>query len=127
MKTSQFIHSILARFATDEHTAWSCDLHVMGIDCTADERQLTRAATSMMQRTLSHTHSSMRAAHGHNAEVVGECLCRVLAPQVLCPDSGRCKGAEEVAAVPCKVARPVAIKGDLHHRVLCTEGWACGR
>lgn len=55
MKTSQFIHSILARFATVEHTAWSCDLHVMGIDCTADECRLTRAGTSMMQHTLSHT------------------------------------------------------------------------
>ena len=55
MKTSQFIHSILARFATVEHTAWSCDLHVMGIDCTVDECWLTCAATSMMPHTVTHT------------------------------------------------------------------------
>lgn len=59
--------------------------------------------------------------------MVGERLSRVLASHVLCSDSASSKGVEEIAPVPCKVARPVAVKRDLHYRVVCTVRWRMGK
>ena len=95
----------------------------MGIECiTADAHELP-----CTEQAATHTgqHAS-QAAHSRNAEVVGKGLCRVLAPHVLCPDSVRGEGLEEVATVPSEVASPIAIQRHLHHRVLCTEEWASG-